>query len=151
MTLKPEQLKSLEVVLAGSHVIAVLPTGFGKSVIYQLLPFAFDLQTDSSSCVLVVSPLVALMVQQVERARRLHGILLFSIPLRKTFFSKTRDSFSRSFHSAKQICLLCIPWPRTSNYRCVHAREITRLCPLGLGQGSTMIYVSTCAKRNRDS
>ena len=27
MTLKPEQLKSLEVVLAGSHVIAVLPTG----------------------------------------------------------------------------------------------------------------------------
>ena len=49
MTLKPEQLKSVEVVLAGSHVIAVLPTGFGKSLIYQLLPFAFDLQTDSSS------------------------------------------------------------------------------------------------------
>ena len=72
LTLKPEQLKSLEVVLAGSHVIAVLPTGFGKSLIYQLLPFAFDLQTDSSSsCLLVVSPLVALMVQQVERARRL--------------------------------------------------------------------------------
>ena len=49
LTLKPEQLKSLEVVLAGSHVIAVLPTGFGKSLIYQFLPFAFDLQTDSSS------------------------------------------------------------------------------------------------------
>ena len=43
-----------------------------KSLMYQLLPFAFDLQTDSSSSrVLVVSPLVALMVQQVERARRL--------------------------------------------------------------------------------
>ena len=52
---------------------------------------------------------------------------LFSIPLRKTFFSKARDSFSRSFHLAKQIYLLCIPWswPRTSNYRRVHARVIT--------------------------
>ena len=54
-------------------------------------------------------------------------LLLFSIPLRKTFFSKARDSFSRSFHLAKQIYLLCIPWPwpRTSNYRRVHARVIT--------------------------
>ena len=34
-------------------------------------------------------------------------LLLFSIPLRKTFFSKARDhdSFSRSFHLAKQIYL----------------------------------------------
>ena len=55
--------------------------------------------------------------------------------------AREQDSFSRSFHSAKQIYLLCIPWPRTSNYRRVHAREITRLCPLALGQGSTMIYV----------
>ena len=53
LTLKPEQLKSVEVVLAGSHLGSVL--------------------------------------------------LLFSIPLRKTFFSKARDSFSRSFHLAKQI------------------------------------------------
>ena len=30
LILKPEQLKSVEVVLAGSHVIAVLPTGFGS-------------------------------------------------------------------------------------------------------------------------
>ena len=49
LTLKPEQLKSVEVVLAGSHVIAVLPTGFGSRSFFQLLPFAFDLQTDSSS------------------------------------------------------------------------------------------------------
>ena len=30
LTLKPEQLKSVEVVLAGSHVIAVLPTGYRR-------------------------------------------------------------------------------------------------------------------------
>ena len=105
LTLKPEQLKSLEVVLAGSHVITVLPTGFRKSLIYQLLPFAFDLQTDSSS-----------------------SCAEFFL----TFFSFGGTN-------------LCIPWPRTSNYRRVHAREITRLCPLALGQGTarvcTMIYV----------
>ena len=65
VTLKLEQRRSIEIVLAGSHVIAMLPTGFGKSLIYQLLPFAFDVQnSSSSSCVLVVSSPGALMVQK---------------------------------------------------------------------------------------
>ena len=52
---------------------------------------------------------------------KMSGILLFSIPL-QTFFSKARDSFSRSFHSAKQIYLLCIPWPGT------HVKLQARAC-----------------------
>ena len=36
--LKPEQVKCFEYILQGYNVIAVLPMGFGKSLLYQLLP-----------------------------------------------------------------------------------------------------------------
>lgn len=36
--LKPLQLKCFEYILNGHDVIGVLPTGFGKSLIFQLLP-----------------------------------------------------------------------------------------------------------------
>ena len=48
--------------------LCVLPTGYGKSLIYQLLPFVFDeLQSEGkcSSCVIVVSPLNAIMEDQM--------------------------------------------------------------------------------------
>ena len=45
-----------------------LPTGFGKSVCYQVLPFVFDhkLGLVVESSIIVVSPLIALMVDQQE-------------------------------------------------------------------------------------
>ena len=48
--------------------LCVLPTGYGKSLIYQLLPFVFDeLQSEGkcSSCVIVVSSLNAIMEDQI--------------------------------------------------------------------------------------
>jgi hypothetical protein len=36
--LKPEQVKCFEYILQEYDVIAVLSTGFGKSLLYQLLP-----------------------------------------------------------------------------------------------------------------
>ena len=52
-------------------VLTVLPTGFGKSLIYQSLGFIFDfLRSDSDSehaAIVVVSPLNALMQDQVEK------------------------------------------------------------------------------------
>ena len=53
-----------------------LPTGFGKSLCFQALPFVFDCKrslvsadVESRSAVIVVAPLVALMVEQVQRLR----------------------------------------------------------------------------------
>ena len=45
VTLKAELRRSIEVVLAGNHFVAELSTGFEKSLIYLLLPFAFDNQS----------------------------------------------------------------------------------------------------------
>ncbi len=36
--LKPRQVICLEKLFFGSDVLAVLPTGYGKSLIYQILP-----------------------------------------------------------------------------------------------------------------
>jgi len=48
-------------------VFVNLPTGFGKSLIYQALPTVFDvLRSSSGHIVVVVSPLISLMEDQVK-------------------------------------------------------------------------------------
>ena len=42
LTLKEEQRKSLEVVYQGNSVLIWLPTGFGKSIRNQTLPFVIE-------------------------------------------------------------------------------------------------------------
>ncbi|MGY1845611.1 RecQ family ATP-dependent DNA helicase [Modestobacter sp. SYSU DS0875] len=58
--LHPEQLEAMEQVMAGRDVLAVLPTGAGKSAIYQVPALLLDGPT------LVVSPLLALQRDQME-------------------------------------------------------------------------------------
>ena len=48
--------------------LVILPTGYGKSLIYQTLPFIFDyLDPSLAAVIIVVSPLNALMQEQVEK------------------------------------------------------------------------------------
>ena len=50
--------------------LCVLPTGFGKSLILQLIPFVVDrLAKVSHSCVLVVSPLNTIISDQIEKLK----------------------------------------------------------------------------------
>lgn len=60
---RPGQREVVEAVLAGRDALAVLPTGGGKSLIYQLPAVV------SGRTTLVVSPLIALMRDQVTAAR----------------------------------------------------------------------------------
>ncbi len=52
-------------VLEGQSLVVVLPTGGGKSALYQIPALAF-----TRGVALVVSPLIALMIDQVDRLRR---------------------------------------------------------------------------------
>src|SRR5207302_8429441 len=65
--LRIHQLKVLGPLLAGRSVLAVLPTGAGKSLCYQV-PALLAAPRDLT---LVVSPLIALMQDQVGALRRL--------------------------------------------------------------------------------
>ncbi len=62
-TFKPLQKEAVETAVAGRDCLVVLPTGGGKSICYQL-PAAMG-----RGLVLVVSPLIALMDDQVAAAR----------------------------------------------------------------------------------
>ena len=66
-------------VYEGKDVFVWLPTGFGKSLCYELLPFLFDVKRDrADSVVVVVSPLVSLMIDQVRslRSRRVEASIM---------------------------------------------------------------------------
>ena len=74
VSLKPEQRMAIEAVYDRSDVFVWLPTGFGKSLCFQTLPFVMDhklalVGSQKSSAVLVISALVALMVDQVRSLR----------------------------------------------------------------------------------
>jgi len=68
------QREIVEAVLAGQDVLAVLPTGGGKSLLYQLPAFLLEGAT------IAVSPLISLMKDQVDqlRARGLAAAVLNS-------------------------------------------------------------------------
>lgn len=57
---RPGQLEIINSILGGQNVLAVLPTGAGKSLCYQVPALA------SESFAIVISPLIALMKDQVD-------------------------------------------------------------------------------------
>ncbi len=71
IALKPEQRECIEHIYVGKDVFVWLPTGFGKSLCYEVLPFVFDYKLGrQDSLVIVVSPLISLMADQVMGLRR---------------------------------------------------------------------------------
>ena len=47
LTLKPQQIDAIRHVYNGKDVFLWLPTGFGKSVCYEVLPFVMDRKRES--------------------------------------------------------------------------------------------------------
>lgn len=74
--LKEKQVEALENTFNLHDTLCNLPTGYGKSMIYQLLPALFNVKYNkkvamdgnaaTKCCVLVISPLNAIQVDQLE-------------------------------------------------------------------------------------
>ena len=61
---RPGQREAIEHLLGGQHALVVMPTGAGKSLVYQLASLSLPGVT------LVLSPLISLMQDQVEHLKR---------------------------------------------------------------------------------
>ncbi|HLH90913.1 MAG TPA: RecQ family ATP-dependent DNA helicase [Xanthobacteraceae bacterium] len=62
--LRPEQEQAMLAVLAGRDALVAMPTGFGKSLVYQVPAMILERPT------IVVSPLIALMADQEQALKR---------------------------------------------------------------------------------
>lgn len=63
-TFRPGQREIIEALVEGQDVLAILPTGMGKSLCYQLPGYLF------SKPVLIISPLLSLMQDQVDQLKQ---------------------------------------------------------------------------------
>ena len=64
-----EQKEAIEIFFQKKNIFINVPTGFGKSLIYQRLPFVADVLYErprGSSVIVAISPLRSLMNDQVE-------------------------------------------------------------------------------------
>ena len=98
VTLKPEQRECIEDMYEGKDVFAWLPTGFGKSLCYEVLPYIFDYKLErQDSLVIVVSPLISLMADQVMGLRR----RLVDAPIMSSAASQSLHTLSCSAYRAR--------------------------------------------------
>lgn len=63
-TFRPGQEKVIDLVLKGENVLAVMPTGAGKSLCYQIPALI------NPGLTLVVSPLISLMKDQIDSLKQ---------------------------------------------------------------------------------
>lgn len=73
---KSKQMEAITNVISGYDTLAILPTSYGKSMIYQMLPQIFyELGEHENPTVLVVSPLKSLINDQIIEANELQSSL----------------------------------------------------------------------------
>ena len=67
--LRPNQEEILKQVLNGRDILFCSPTGSGKSLIFEVAPFAFHFLGQMKSCCIVVSPFAALMKSKAQELK----------------------------------------------------------------------------------
>jgi ATP-dependent DNA helicase RecQ len=93
---RPGQRAIIDAVLSGQDVMAVMPTGGGKSLCYQLPAYV------KSGLTIIISPLIALMNDQVRHLKDLGlgaGCLHSSLTIdeRRQIFSEMKSSLAQGY------------------------------------------------------
>ena len=66
--LRPEKKEAIYSLVHGSDLLAVLPTGFGKSLIFQLLISVKQIVSSKAACVIVACLLKSIVQDQLTEA-----------------------------------------------------------------------------------
>src|SRR4051794_13526479 len=86
--LRPGQLETIRLVLSGHDTLSVMPTGSGKSAIYQIAALFINGPT------VIVSPLIALQKDQLESIRA-HGLAEAAVVNSHARAADKREAFEK--------------------------------------------------------
>ena len=98
--LRPGQQEVIDSVLAGRDTLAIMPTGSGKSLCYQL-PAAL-----LPGATLVVSPLISLMKDQLEK---LHALGITAVQLNSSLPRAEEDAAIARIAQRGRLIIFCTP------------------------------------------
>ncbi len=113
--LKPKQVICLEKIFLGEDILAILPTGYGKSLIYQLLPLILFRKkmleedptrgiisiNDVTTVLLVISPLNSLISDQIRKLLTT-GLRVSSLNVSQQATTDDNEGFDVDKHSKKE-------------------------------------------------
>ena len=105
LSLKRQQQIVISTFVSGKDVFVALPTGFGKSLCYGCLPGVFNKLSSldtMKSIVIVVSPLTALMADQVDVFKR-KGVSAVSVTRDTNPAGILRGDYQLVFISPEQL------------------------------------------------
>jgi ATP-dependent DNA helicase RecQ len=123
LTPRPPQLQLIGRALAGESSLGVMPTGSGKSLTYQAASALLD------GTVLVVSPLISLMRDQVEKAREVLRVARLDSTLERGEAADVLRDLGRG-----QIDLLYVAPERLANERFLAALARIRVSLLAVDE-----------------
>jgi len=112
---KEKQKVAVESILDGKDTFIVLPTGYGKSKIYWHLPEMYELTKCVNGTVLVISPIQALMLDQVVNLERLgiRSTLVGECQKDKSIATKIMEGEFSIVFSSPEAALTPGPWRRS--------------------------------------
>ena len=107
---KSEQCSAMEAIYNHQDVFVWLPTGYGKTLCYQVLPFIMDykqgvVEMQTHSLVLVVSPLVARSIALVCKRHKIYLAHLYAS------FLSLRNNFHFNYAHVQTVCTRPSPPP----------------------------------------
>ena len=101
LELRREQKQAIYALLSRRDLLAVLPIGFGKSLIFQLLVQVKEILSGKTACVIVVCPLKSIALDQMIEA---FSMGLTAVSLSKASFQDVeRGKYQLTFASAVGI------------------------------------------------
>src|SRR2546423_129153 len=135
--LRIHQLKVLGPLLAGRSVLAVLPTGAGKSLCYQLPALM------TAGLTLVVSPLISLMQDQVGALRRRRIAAAY---LNSQLDAEQRRAVEHAVLAGQVALLYCAPERLASLVRLLGDASV-RVSLLAVDEAHCMVGGATVSRR----
>ena len=107
------QEQVVERVMVGEHTLAVMPTGSGKSLCYQLPALA------RPGTALIISPLIALMHDQIRSAEAfgIHAASLTATAPRRSSGSGPANSTCSTSRQSGRLPTAFANWSTTRNWR----------------------------------